>query len=198
MGQYLDKLRRFESARIGATQSTQARAVIEPDATNARPSPSSHNEDGIAPKGPSIMPLAVSHCSSEMTYCERCGGGYWIRVTYEAPLQCGRCMPSGTRVETLFFPGGSLPPSSQVSRTGSTEDIIIEPAATNARPVYWETGTGRILGPVTPELLAKDGETFWMVTTFEWQTRWINAGQLQSKQAFEQQIPVREVEPIRF
>ena len=74
-------------------------------------------------------------------------------------------------------------------------DII--PAASVAKPIYWETGDGRILGPATPEFLAKSGKQFWIVTTFEGQIRWINADQLRSKNAFEGQRAIHEVELIR-
>jgi hypothetical protein len=74
---------------------------------------------------------------------------------------------------------------------------VIEPASQNARPIYWESGDGRILGPAIPEFLARDGRTFWIVTTLEGQIRWINADQLRSKKAFEQQKPLRDVELIR-
>lgn len=59
------------------------------------------------------------------------------------------------------------------------------PAAPNARGVYWEAG-GRILGPAVPEFLARNGSTFWIVTTFEGQPRWINADRLRSRKVFEQ------------
>lgn len=75
---------------------------------------------------------------------------------------------------------------------------VIEPAAQNARPIYWETGDGRILGPAVPELLAQVGSEFWIVTTFEGYPRWINADRLRSRKAFEEQAACREVEPIRF
>lgn len=130
-------------------------------------------------------------------YCAKCGGGCWIRVTHDAPLQCGRCLPSETRVETLFFPGGTRPPSSRVSRTGSHTDIIIEPAAPNARPVYWQTGDGRILGPAVPEFFLRDGEGYWISVTFKGHVRFIRDDRLRSRKAFEEQAEIREVEPIR-
>ena len=78
---------------------------------------------------------------------------------------------------------------------------VIEPAqrpdGQPMTPIYWESGIGQILGPAVPEYLARDGETFWIVTTFEGQIRWINADRLRSKKQFETQKPVREVELIR-
>lgn len=145
----------------------------------------------------SMSTPAVPNSGSEPVYCERCGGGYWIRETFGSFFQCGRCSPSDTRVETLFIPGGTPLPKSPVQAIGSNRDIIIEPAAPNARAIYWETGTSRILGPATPEFLARDGETFWVVTTFEGRTRWVNADQLRSKRNFERQAEVQEVHIVR-
>lgn len=66
---------------------------------------------------------------------------------------------------------------------------VIEPAhrpdGKPMNPIYWETGTRQILGPAVPEYLARDGETFGIVTTFEGQIRWINADRLRSRKAFE-------------
>lgn len=70
--------------------------------------------------------------------------------------------------------------------TRSPQDrAVIGPAVPNGRPEYWETGDGRILGPATPEFLARDGSTFWISTTFEVQIWWINADRLRSRKAFE-------------
>ena len=74
----------------------------------------------------------------------------------------------------------------------SFQEIIIEPAATNPKQFYWETGDGRILGPAVPECLAQVGSEFWIVTTFEAQLRWIQADRLRSRHAFERQLAVRE------
>jgi len=184
MGQYLDKLKRFEPGQDVATR-------------NERQSVSPHNENGIPLKRPSIAPPVVPDSGSKMTYCERCGGGYWSRVTHKVLLQCGRCSSSDSRVETLFFPGGTPLPKSQAVSTVSTADSTIEQAATHAKPVYWETGNGQILGPATPECLARSGDQFWVVTTFEGHIRWINAEQLRSKKAFLEQREIKEVELIR-
>jgi hypothetical protein len=64
-------------------------------------------------------------------------------------------------------------------------------------PIYWQTGDGRILGPATPEFLAKLDDQFWIVTTFEEHIRWINADLLRSRKAFLEQPTVQEVELIR-
>jgi hypothetical protein len=77
------------------------------------------------------------------------------------------------------------------------QNFEIQPAAPNARPIYWETGDGRILGPAVPEFLGRDGNAFWISTTFDGQMRWINADRLRSRQAFETQVVLREAEIIR-
>lgn len=82
--------------------------------------------------------------------------------------------------------------------TAPAKNAEIQPSAPNTKTIYWQTGDGRILGPATSEFLARDGDTFWIVTTFDGQIRWINADQLRSKKAFEEQLELREVEPIRF
>jgi len=71
-----------------------------------------------------------------------------------------------------------------------SEKVLIEPAATNTRLVYWETADGRIAGPAVPECLAQVGAEFWMVTTFDGDPRWIRADRLRSRNAFEQQPEV--------
>lgn len=159
--------------------------------------PNTHDKDDLTSKEPSIDLTVVPDLGPELTYCECCGGGCWIRETFASFHQCGRCSPSESRVETEFIPGGTPPPQSQIPAVASNRDIIMEPAAQSARAIFWETGTGRILGPATPEFLARDGEAFWVVTTFEGQIRWINADQLRSKRSFEQQVAVREVHIIR-
>ncbi|MDH5670303.1 MAG: hypothetical protein OEY86_20070 [Nitrospira sp.] len=81
--------------------------------------------------------------------------------------------------------------------TPSPKGMEIEPAPPNPKAIYWETGDGRILGPALPEFLGRDGNTFWISTTFDGQIRWINADRLRSRQAFETQVVLREVEIIR-
>src|SRR5689334_1580365 len=80
----------------------------------------------------------------------------------------------------------------------SAKNVEIQPAAPNTKAIYWQTGDGRILGPAVPEFLARDGDTFWIVTTFQKEIRWINADQLRSKNAFEEQVEVHETELVRF
>ena len=74
--------------------------------------------------------------------------------------------------------------------------IMIEPAHSNARAIYFEQWDGRILGPAVPECLAQVGDDFWIVATFAGQPRWIRSDRLRSRKAFEQQAEVREVELI--
>lgn len=41
-------------------------------------------------------------------FCPDCGGGFWIRETWESPYICGRCLPA-PHVESVYVPGGSPP-----------------------------------------------------------------------------------------
>ena len=102
-------------------------------------------------------------------------------------------------VGPILSPGGSTSPHAAPSASAPViKNIELQPAAPNPRPVYWETGTGHILGPAVPEFLARDGDCYWIVTIFEGEIRWINADRLRSRKAFEQQVPLREVALIRF
>lgn len=73
-----------------------------------------------------------------------------------------------------------------------TASIAIEPAAGNARPIYWETGAGKIIGPARPDFLAKVGEgsaaSFWVVTSLEEKILWVRSDRLRSKSQFENQM----------
>ncbi|MDK2743478.1 MAG: hypothetical protein NDI90_11230 [Nitrospira sp. BO4] len=87
------------------------------------PAPISHFEDSEdfedgnrAQRQSSVSPLPIVG-SKMITYCQRCGGGYWLRLSQESAYQCGRCFPSEARVETLFIPGGAPLPN----RVGSCE-----------------------------------------------------------------------------
>ncbi len=68
------------------------------------------------------------------------------------------------------------------------QSVEMQPAEPNAKIAYWETGDGSILGPAMPEFLGRDGNSFWIVTTFRGQIRWINADRLRSKKAFDAQF----------
>ncbi len=89
-------------------------------------------------------------------------------------------------------------------RLVGTSGTVIEPAhrpdGQPLSPIYWETGTGEILGPAQPEFLARVGngprETYWVVALFDGLPVWINATALRSKQAFETQIKPRPFERI--
>ena len=111
--------------------------------------------------------------------------------------------------EARFEPGRpvDLPPeraakllarAAERVRPVPTDSIVIEPAAQDARPVFWETAKGQILGPAVPECLAQDGDDFWIGTTYDGQPRWIRSDRLRSFKAFLEQTEVKEVEPIRF
>ena len=87
-----------------------------------------------------------------------------------------------------------------VAALQAAENIVIEPAAENPCPVYWERADLSIVGPGRTEFLAKVGEglraTYWVVAQFQGMPVWINSIVLRSKKAFEQQPEVRVVEPI--
>jgi hypothetical protein len=90
----------------------------------------------------------------------------------------------------------------KVRRVKITCPVTIEPALKpNGSPfsaIYWETGDGLIRGPAVPEFVAKSGDQFWIVTSFQGRPRWIDADRLRSQKAFEEQVSVREVELIQF
>jgi len=142
----------------------------------------------------SLDPLPMGPASLPEHYCTLCGGDYWIRVTDVAAWQCGRCVPLEARVETLLSPGGSLSTGTAPRPDAPSESTDIMPAVPNARPVYWETSTGLILGPAVPEFLARGGSSYWIATTFDGQIRWINADWLRSRQAFERQVKSKVLE----
>lgn len=87
-----------------------------------------------------------------------------------------------------------------VRRLSGPSQPVIEPAASNAKPIYWEHAEGRILGPAVPEFLAQVGEQFWVVVQYDGVPRWIRADRLRSKHAFEQQvkpIPFERIKKVR-
>jgi len=63
-------------------------------------------------------------------------------------------------------------------------ETIVEPAAVNARPVYWEDSGGKLCGPAVPEFLAKTGtgdrERFWIVVMYQGSIRWIWSDRLRT------------------
>ena len=73
----------------------------------------------------------------------------------------------------------------------SPEPIVIESASCTAKPVFWETATGHILGPAKPEFLAMVGSgttaCFWVVITMNGEGRWIRSDRLRSRTQFERQ-----------
>jgi hypothetical protein len=89
----------------------------------------------------------------------------------------------------------------QKDRPEDQEGISVNPAHPRGRQMYWEDIDGRILGPVVPEHLAKvrtrNGDSFWVIVTYDGLPRWIRSDRLRSKQAFETQRPVQTIEPIR-
>ena len=70
----------------------------------------------------------------------------------------------------------------RIHEPNGKEETLIEPASPTAKPIYWESVDGKILGPAKPEFLAKSGpdghEQFWIVVTFRKITRWISSDRL--------------------
>ena len=70
-------------------------------------------------------------------------------------------------------------------------DMVKEPAAADARPIYWESENGIWHGPVKPEFLGRIGihpnEEFYVIVIYQGITYPILADRLRSRQAFEDQ-----------
>jgi hypothetical protein len=107
---------------------------------------------------------------------------------------------SGMSVRDIEVSAKITPPDETSTALQDAETIVIEPAAANPRPVYWERSDLSIVGPGRPEFLAKVGSgpkaSYWVVAQFQGGPVWINSIVLRSKKAFEQQAKVRVVEPI--
>jgi hypothetical protein len=90
--------------------------------------------------------------------------------------------------------------SERSERSPVCSDVVIEPAAPNARLIYWERVTG-IVGPAQPEFLAMVGNgptaSFWVIALYEGQPIWINSTVLRSRQAFAQQVMPMVMDQIR-
>lgn len=172
--------------------------------------PSPVTETGTTPKPTPGMPadhrgtIPVERVSSltltPSVYCERCGGGYWVRPTQTMPFHCGRCVPSESRVETVLIPGGTAPLKSgePPQRPGR---VVIEPAMKSdgspLDPVYWES-RGRIVGPGHPEYFFRDSAgQEGLVVRHQGALAHIAASILRPFKAFVAQRPLTEVELVR-
>jgi|SRR5215472_10587110 len=89
----------------------------------------------------------------------------------------------------------------KVRLVAASDSVTIEPAHSEARPVFWEKADGSIVGPAKPEFLARVGsgphESYCVVATFEGLPVWIRSDFLRSKKQFEHQPKVRTVEFIK-
>lgn len=102
------------------------------------------------------------------------------------------------QAETIIMPDETVPKDREPSGLGSrAQRTAYQPAEPSAKPVYWESPSGRICGPGTLEILAQDGNSFWIAAVFEGQLRRICADRLRTRQAFERQAQPREVELIK-
>jgi len=68
-------------------------------------------------------------------------------------------------------------------RRVSPPATIVEPAASAAKPIYWEDAFGDVCGPAVPELLAKTGppERFWAIVTYQGRICWVRSDRLRAK-----------------
>lgn len=109
------------------------------------------------------------------------------------PMEAGENkFPITEATVPAVIPGGIAPPHAAPSK-----NVEIQPAAPNAKAIYWQTGDGRILGPAVPEFFLRDGEEYWISMTFKGNVRFIRDDRLRSRKAFEEQVEVRQVELIR-
>ena len=96
------------------------------------------------------------------------------------------------RAKEILAQGGRQQPAKVVTDPDRISNkTVIEPAAPNARPVYWEAADGQILGPAGPESLAMVGSgqtaAFWVVVTYDGSPRWVQSERLRSEQQFKNQ-----------
>lgn len=113
------------------------------------------------------------------------------------PDTLSRCQACGALVNATW----KVCAACQTPIVIDTSTVTMELAGANARPIYWESADGDILGPATPEFLAMvgsgPGATFWIVTTHEGLPRWIRSDRLRSKRAFETQTVPRPFTRIK-
>jgi hypothetical protein len=64
-------------------------------------------------------------------------------------------------------------------------DVVVQAAAVNAVPIYWEAENGIWHGPVKPKSLGRLGEQFYVVVTYRGVICPILPDRLRSRQAFE-------------
>jgi hypothetical protein len=72
-------------------------------------------------------------------------------------------------------------------------DSVIEPAAPQARSVYWEKADTSIWGPATPLLVERSSQDYVLVVEYRGELISVNAKVLRSKEAFETQVEPRVV-----
>lgn len=86
-----------------------------------------------------------------------------------------------------------------VTGTGVTVEPAITPDGFLLRPVYWERWDGSIVGPARPEFFFQDSSgQVGLILSFQGETVAVAEFMLRSKRAFDTQVRLREVEPIRF
>jgi len=84
---------------------------------------------------------------------------------------------------------GDSPSSSQFhsygheknENTKKASELVVEPAAPNARAVYWENADGSFGGPMVPIFLARYGERSYVVVDDQGENRWILSDMLRAR-----------------
>ncbi len=95
-----------------------------------------------------------------------------------------------------------VPDRVRVVADASGPEVVIEPAAPESKPVFWESSDGRIQGPAQPEFLVQVGlglrsVDFWVIAHNGITPIWIRSDRLRSMKQFETQRPLRETKLIR-
>jgi len=125
-------------------------------------------------------------------HCPHCAAV--VNLHWPSCLVCHASMSPTTET-------GGISLTAPVPPLQAGDQVLIEPAAPNPRPVYWERADTSIVGPGRPEFLAKVGEgpraTYWVVAQFQGVPVWINSIMLRSKKAYEQQVTPKPVQWIR-
>lgn len=76
-------------------------------------------------------------------------------------------------------------------------ETVIEFASPTAKPIYWERGDMSISGPALPLFLERVGNDFVLVIEYRGELVSINGNTLRTRNQFESQVGLREVQSIR-
>ncbi len=123
MGRYLEILKQPKASGQCSRWSPQTQAVgavpvtcnsaVRSDLDSNRPSlTTTPTKDRESAHSSASIQATPDSTSVPNGYCPECGGGYWIRQTWESPYVCGRCLPVA-HVESVYVSGGTprrIPP----------------------------------------------------------------------------------------